>query len=44
MVARNPYRGVFRRYIDEIEEYLPFESYLLLKVKIDTANMSEVLP
>ncbi|MHB8108840.1 MAG: type II secretion system F family protein [Syntrophorhabdaceae bacterium] len=27
--------------IDEIEEYLPFESYLLLKVKIDTANMSE---
>lgn len=35
-IARN-----FSEVIDEIEEYLPFESYLILKVKIDTANMSE---
>ncbi len=41
MVADESVSRSFSEVIDEIEEYLPFESYLLLKVKIDTANMSE---
>ena len=41
MVAEESVSRSFSEVIDEIEEYLPFESYLLLKVKIDTANMSE---
>lgn len=41
MVAEESVTRSFSEVIDEIEEYLPFESYLLLKVKIDTANMSE---
>ncbi len=41
MVADESVTRSFSEVIDEIEEYLPFESYLLLKVKIDTANMSE---
>jgi len=41
MVAEESVTRSFTEVIDEIEEYLPFESYLLLKVKIDTANMSE---
>lgn len=41
MIANESVTRSFSEVIDEIEEYLPFESYLLLKVKIDTANMSE---
>ena len=41
MIADESLTQNFSEVIDEIEEYLPFESYLLLKVKIDTANMSE---
>lgn len=41
MIADESATRSFSEVIDEIEEYLPFESYLLLKVKIDTANMSE---
>ena len=41
MVAEESVSRSFSEVIDEIEEYLPFESYLLLKVKIDTAIMSE---
>ncbi len=41
MIADESVTRSFSEVIDEIEEYLPFESYLLLKVKIDTANMSE---
>lgn len=41
MIAYESISRNFSDVIDEIEEYLPFESYLLLKVKIDTANMAE---